>query len=199
MLKNKIELINALKNEYDLNPLDMFSLKGIAKYNNMIFRINNNKLQLYFPSLNVWKNAMDDFSDEVFTNLLEEKVSLYKSVAGSDTPVVPKGSIVDLSVFEDDGKQEVLGMAVADESVAKAVVDNYKALESISPVKKAAVKPEAEEKPAVPASGTIDEVNERARIREQADKFNERLGGLHVEEAPAEETSVVEENAAEAE
>lgn len=199
MLKNKIELINALKNEYDLNPLDMFSLKGIAKYNNMIFRINNNKLQLYFPSLNVWKNAMDNFSDEVFTNLLEEKVSLYKSVAGSDTPVVPKGSIVDLSVFEDDGKQEVLGMAVADESVAKAVVDNYKALESISPVKKAAVKPEAEEKPAVPASGTIDEVNERARIREQADKFNERLGGLRVEEAPAEETSVVEENAAEAE
>lgn len=183
MLKNKIELINALKNEYDLNPLDMFSLKGIAKYNNMIFRINNNKLQLYFPSLDVWKNAMDDFSDEVFTNLLEEKVSLYKSVAGSDTPVVPKGSIVDLSVFEDDGKQEVLGMAVADESVAKAVVDNYKTLESISPVKKAAVKPEAEEKPAVPASGTIDEVNERARIREQADKFNERLGGLRVEEA----------------
>lgn len=182
MFKNKFELINALKKDYELTaPLDLFSLRGIAKYNNMIFRFNSYKLQCYFSSMNLWKNTKDDFAEEVLKNLLEQKVTLIKSVNGEDTVIVPKGTIIDNDIFENDGVTEVLEAAVPDEldkEKAEALVSNYKDMESITEnVKKEKEAAEAEEQADMPASEVVEEVSDRVRMRDQADMFNERLEG----------------------
>lgn len=185
MFKNKFELINALKKDYELTaPLDLFSLRGIAKYNNMIFRFNSYKLQCYFSSMNLWKNTKDDFAEEVLKNLLEQKVTLIKSVNGEDTVIVPKGTIIDADIFENDGVTEVLEAAVPDEldkEKAEALVSNYKDMESITEnVKKEKEAAEAEEQADMPASEVVEEVSDRVRMRDQADMFNERLEGSNV-------------------
>lgn len=182
MFKNKFELINALKKDYELTaPLDLFSLRGIAKYNNMIFRFNSYKLQCYFSSMNLWKNTKDDFAEEVLKNLLEQKVTLIKSVNGEDTVIVPKGTVIDTDIFENDGVTEVLEAAVPDEldkEKAEALVSNYKDMESITEnVKKEKEAAEAEEQADMPASEVVEEVSDRVRMRDQADMFNERLEG----------------------
>lgn len=185
MFKNKFELINALKKDYELTaPLDMFALKGMAKYNNMIFRFNSYKLQCYFPSLNLWKNTKDDFANEVLDALLNQKVALIKSVNGEDTIVVPKGTIIDTDIFENDGVTEVLETAVPDEldkEKAEAMVSNYKDMESITKkVKQEKEAADAEEQAGMPASEVVEEVSDRVRMRNQADMFNERLEGSNV-------------------
>lgn len=176
MISNKIELINALKKEYELNSLETFSLKGIKKYNNMFFRFNNNRIQCYFAMADLWKNANDVLADELLSAMLEERVSVCKSIGGVETPIIPKGLIKDLDVFYTTGKNEVVEMTVADDSIAKAVVDDYKDLSSI----KTATTKAAKRKEVV-ISPTIEAViNERLAIRQQAEAFNAKLNSLHV-------------------
>lgn len=184
MFENKFELINALKKDYELtSPLDMFSLKGNAKYNNMIFRFNSYKLQCYFPGMNLWKNIKEESADEVMTLLLEQKVTLIKSVKGEDTIVVPKGTIGDTDIFEDSGITEVLGAAVIDEVNAKKaeeLVNSYKELESITKAVKQEKEEEEAEEAELPAAEAVEEVSDRVRMRDQADMFNERLESSNV-------------------
>ena len=188
MYENRIALISALKNEYGLNSLDMFSLKGIKKYNNMIFRFNSNKLQCYFTIGDVWKNANDILADEIMSAMVHEKVSVYKSENGEDVPVVPKGTITSTAEFHDTGVKTVVEYTAADATAVETVVADYKHLSSIKPALHNALSPKTVGQPKLIASVIDKEAKELTAIRQQAEAFNAKLNGLNVIASQKEES-----------
>lgn len=194
MYENRIALISALKNEYGLNSLDMFSLKGIKKYNNMIFRFNSNKLQCYFTIGDVWKNANDILADEIMSAMVHEKVSVYKSENGEDVPVVPKGTITSTAEFHDTGVNTVVEYTAADTTAVETVVADYKHLSSIKPALHNALSPKTVGQPKKDSTAELiasvvdKEAKELTAIRQQAEAFNAKLNGLNVIASQKEES-----------